>query len=103
MIRDSVELNVPPAAVQYERNIYIHIYINTYTHTGGIIPLFYRVPGIEHAGGLDRDTPLVRCWPSEKVGVHICPESRVCSGDDGDTPAFLSARTRSRGLLDLNH
>lgn len=67
MIRDSVELNVPPAAVQYQRYIYVYIYI----HRGGIILLFYRVPGIEHARGLDRGAPFVHCWSSEKVGVHI--------------------------------
>lgn len=83
MIRDSVELNVPPAAIQYRHIqydnvcvyvcvyslLYIYLYecvcvyvcinvcVSTHTNTvveGGIILLFYRVPRIEHAGGLDR-------------------------------------------------
>lgn len=70
MIRDSVELNVPPAAVQYRRCRYI-------SRGGeGIILLFYRVPrDIEHTPAGLTEVHRYRvhcCWPGEKVGVHIC-------------------------------
>jgi len=40
-------------ACVYVCGVYVYIYIEG----GGIILLFYRVPEIEHASGLDQDVP----------------------------------------------
>lgn len=98
MIRDSVELNVPPAAVQYQRYIYVYTYTYMDIYRGGIILLFYRVLGIEHARGFDRGAPFVRCWSSEKVGVHIY---RTVKGLFRERDGDFCQDTQSRDFLDV--